>query len=104
MSNTSRIEIKKFNGQNFELWKLKMEDILVDREQWVVVEPRTKLIGMLDEYWTKLDRSSKYNLTLSCKFGIAECVGGRHRKEVVGKITEHLNAFNIVISQLLSVD
>ena len=45
MSNTSRIEIEKFNGQNFELWKLKMEDLLVDREQWVVVEPGTKPIG-----------------------------------------------------------
>ena len=42
MSNTSIIKIGKFNGQNFELWKLKMEDLLVDREQWVVVKPRTK--------------------------------------------------------------
>ena len=46
---TSRIEIKKFNGQNFELWKLKIEYILVDQEQWVVVESRTKPIGTSDE-------------------------------------------------------
>jgi hypothetical protein len=25
-----RIESEKFNGQNFELWKLKIEDLLVD--------------------------------------------------------------------------
>ena len=31
-SNTSRIEIEKFNGQNFELWKLKMKYPFVDRE------------------------------------------------------------------------
>ena len=30
MSNTSRIEIKKNNDKNFGLWKLKMEDLLVD--------------------------------------------------------------------------
>ena len=30
MSNKSRIEIEKFNGKNFELWKLKMEVLLVD--------------------------------------------------------------------------
>jgi hypothetical protein len=36
MESNSRIEIEKFNGQNFELWKLKIEDLLVDREQWVV--------------------------------------------------------------------
>jgi hypothetical protein len=32
MGSNSRIEIEKFNGQNFELWKLKMEDLLVDKE------------------------------------------------------------------------
>jgi hypothetical protein len=46
MASSSRIEIEKFNGQNFELWKLKIEDLLVDREQWVVVSPRTILTGM----------------------------------------------------------
>jgi hypothetical protein len=34
MESSLRIEIEKFNGQNFELWKLKIEYLLVDREQW----------------------------------------------------------------------
>jgi hypothetical protein len=33
--------VEKFNGKSFELWKLKMEDILVDREQWMAVDPGT---------------------------------------------------------------
>jgi hypothetical protein len=33
MVSSSRIEIEKFNGHDVELWKLKMEDILLDREQ-----------------------------------------------------------------------
>ena len=37
MASNSRIEIEKFNGHNFELWNLKMEDILVDREQWETI-------------------------------------------------------------------
>jgi hypothetical protein len=38
MARTSgRVEIEKFNGDNFELWKLKMEDLLVDRDLWTVV-------------------------------------------------------------------
>ena len=41
MVSSSRIEIDKFNGKNFELWKLKMEDLLVDKEQWIVVDPGT---------------------------------------------------------------
>jgi hypothetical protein len=32
MASNSKMEIKKFNGKSFELWKLKMEDLLVDRD------------------------------------------------------------------------
>ena len=48
--------MEKFNGQNFEIWKLKMEDIFVDKEQWVVVDPGVKPIVMLKEEWEKLER------------------------------------------------
>jgi hypothetical protein len=42
MASYSRIEIEKFNGKNFEVWKLKMEDLLVDKEQWIAVDPGTQ--------------------------------------------------------------
>jgi hypothetical protein len=29
------MEIDKFNGKFFELWKLKMKDLLVDRDKWI---------------------------------------------------------------------
>ena len=32
MEGSSRIEIEKLNCKNFELWKLKMEDLLVNKE------------------------------------------------------------------------
>ena len=32
MASSGKIEIEKFNAQNFELWKLKMEDLLVDKD------------------------------------------------------------------------
>jgi hypothetical protein len=41
MERSYRIEIEKFNGKNFELWKLKMKDLLVYKEQWIVVDPGT---------------------------------------------------------------
>jgi hypothetical protein len=31
MRSSSRIEIEKFNSKKFELWKMKMEDLLVDK-------------------------------------------------------------------------
>jgi hypothetical protein len=42
MASSSRIEIEKFNGKIFELWKLNMEDLIVDKEQWIVVDPGTQ--------------------------------------------------------------
>ena len=42
MASSSRVQIEKFSEHNFELWKLKMEDLLVDKEQWAAVDPGTK--------------------------------------------------------------
>ena len=59
MASSGKIEIEKFNGQSFELWKLKMEDLLVDKDQWITVDPGTKPTGVTDEEWKKLDRKAK---------------------------------------------
>ena len=59
MASSGKIEIEKFNGQSFELWKLKMEDLLVDKDQWIAVDLGTKPMAMSDEDWKKLDRKAK---------------------------------------------
>jgi hypothetical protein len=41
MENSLKIELDKFNGKSFELWKLKMEDMLVDKDQCIVVDTTT---------------------------------------------------------------
>jgi hypothetical protein len=51
-----RIKIEKFHCRNFELWKLKMEYLFVDREQWTMVCPSTHLTRMSTEEWEKLER------------------------------------------------
>jgi hypothetical protein len=76
---SSRIEIDKFNGKNFELWKLKLEDLLVEKEQWITVDtgtPPTSIestgtqptstkttsippTGMSKEDWERLDRRAR---------------------------------------------
>jgi hypothetical protein len=45
MEKSSIIEIEKLNGKKIEIWKLKMEDLLLDKEQWIIVDPSTKLTG-----------------------------------------------------------
>ena len=64
MATSRKIEIEKFNGQIFELWKLKMEDLLVDKDQWIAVDPGTKPMVMSYEDWKKLDRKAKSTLRL----------------------------------------
>jgi hypothetical protein len=45
MGSNSKMEIKKSNGKRFELWKLKMENILVERDQWITIDPGTTPTG-----------------------------------------------------------
>eukprot|EP00253_Pinus_taeda_P036371 PITA_36371 len=135
MGNTGKIEIEKFNGQSFELWKLKMEDLLVDKDQWIVVDLGTKPTGVSDEEGKILDRKAKSIIRLCVLDSILLNVSGEgmakalwdklgtlyQSKSLVNKlflwktlynlrmkdgdsVTEHLNTFNNVVSQLLSVD
>eukprot|EP00253_Pinus_taeda_P007441 PITA_07441 len=112
-----------------------MEDLLVDKDQWIVVDPGTKPTGLSDEEWKKLDRKEKSTIRLCVSDSILLNVSGEamvkalwdklgtlyQSKSLVNKlflrkklynlrmkygdlVTEHLNAFNIVVSQLLYVD
>jgi hypothetical protein len=64
MASNSKMEIEKFNGQSFELWNLKMEDLLVDRDQWIAVDPGTAPIRTSTNDWKKLDRKAKSTIRL----------------------------------------
>jgi hypothetical protein len=64
MASSLRIEIEKFNSHNFEIWKLKIENLLVDQEQWAEVYPDTISIGMPREDWEKIDRRERSMIRL----------------------------------------
>jgi gag-polypeptide of LTR copia-type len=76
MASGGKIEIEKFNGQSFELWKLKMEDLLVDKDQWIAVDPGTKPTAMSDEDWKKLDRKAKSTIRLCVSDSVLLNVSG----------------------------
>jgi hypothetical protein len=59
MASNSKMEIEKFNGKSFELWKLKMEYLLVERDQRIVVDPGTKPTGTFADDWKNMDRKAK---------------------------------------------
>ena len=64
MASTSKMEIEKFNGKSFELWKFKMEDMLVDIDQWITVYLGIAPTGTLEDEWKKLDRKEKITIPL----------------------------------------
>eukprot|EP01018_Ginkgo_biloba_P012701 Gb_09999 [translate_table: standard] len=64
MASTSRTEIKKFNGTGYELWKLKMEDLLEERDQWVAVKNENKPTGISDEDWVQIDKKARGTIRL----------------------------------------
>jgi len=76
MASSGKIEIEKFNGQIFELWKLKMEDLLVDKDQWIIVDPGTKPTRVFDEGLKNLDRKAKNTIRLCVSDSILLNVSG----------------------------
>lgn len=66
MSGGSRVEIEKFDGTRFDLWKMKMEDLLCDRDLWSAIEkekPDAAQPDVVDpkeiEDWVRIDRKAK---------------------------------------------
>jgi hypothetical protein len=135
MASNSKVEIEKFNGKIFELWKLNMEYLLVDRDQWIVVDPGTAPTGNSTNDWKKMDRKAKSTIRLclsdSVLLNVSEEATTKDLWEKLGKlyqsnslvnklflrkklynlrmrdgdsVVEHLNAFNTVVSQLVSVE
>jgi hypothetical protein len=64
MASNSKMEIEKFNGKRFELWKLNMEDLLVERDQWIAIDLGTTPIGTSTDDWKKMDRKAKSTIRL----------------------------------------
>lgn len=58
-SSYEKMEVEKFNGSNFELWKVKMKDLLEDHDLWeaasLIVRPAT--ISQVD--WELKDQKAK---------------------------------------------
>eukprot|EP00253_Pinus_taeda_P029569 PITA_29569 len=99
MASTRKIEIEKFNGQSLELWKLKMEDLLVDKDQWIVVDPGEATAKAL---WVKLGTLYQFKSLVNKLFLEKNLYNLRMKDGDL--VTKHLNAFNTMVSPLLSID
>ena len=100
MASSGKIEIEKFNGQSFELWKLKMEDMLMDKDQWIVVDPGTKPMEMSDEHWKKLDRKAKSKIWLRVSDSVLLNVSGEAMAKILWEKLGNLYQSKSLVNKL----
>jgi hypothetical protein len=98
MASNSKMEIEKFNGKIFELWKLKMEDLLVERDQWIAVDPSTAPIGNSIDDWKKMDQKAKRTIRLclsdSVLLNVSKEATAKDLWEKLGKLYQYKSLVN----------
>eukprot|EP00253_Pinus_taeda_P016291 PITA_16291 len=77
MAEDGKFRVKKFNGQNFSLWKMQMADYLYQKDLYLPLGRKTKMsTGMTDEEWNLLDRKAlgtvRLCLAASVSFNISK--------------------------------
>ena len=59
MAEDGKFRVEKFNGQNFPLWKMQMEDYLYQKDLYLPLSGKTmKPMAMIDVEWEILDRKA----------------------------------------------
>ena len=60
-----RFRVKKFNNQNYQLWKMRMEDYLYQRDLYLPLSGKIKkLTSMTDTEWDILDKKALRTIRL----------------------------------------
>ncbi|XP_059075368.1 GDSL esterase/lipase EXL2-like [Cryptomeria japonica] len=66
MEEADKWKIEKFAGQNFGLWKVQMESLLIKQDLALALEGKAKGQGTLsDPEWEKMDKKARATIFLS---------------------------------------
>jgi hypothetical protein len=72
MSEDGKFRVEKFNGQNYQLWKMQMEDYLYQKDLFLPLGGITKNpTAMKDEEWEIFDRKALGMIWLSLAASVA---------------------------------
>ena len=101
MAEDGKLRIEKFNGQNFSLWKMQMEDYLYQKDLYLQLGGKKKMLtGMKDEEWNLLDRKAlrtiRLCLAVSFAFNISKETMTAGLMEALSKLHEKPSASNKV--------
>ena len=72
MVEDGKFRVKKFNDQNYQLWNMKMEDYLYQKDLFLPLgRVAKKLTAMKDEEWEIIDRKALGTIQLSLAASMA---------------------------------
>ena len=72
MVEDRKFRVEKFNGQNFPLWKMQMEDSLYQKDLYLPLSRKKKKPGaMTDTEWNILDRKALRTIRLCLAASVA---------------------------------
>jgi len=101
MEEEGSFKVEKFNGQNFGLWKMQMEDYLYQKDLFLPLGGKAKQpTTMKDEEWEVLDRKAlgtiRLSLASSVAFNISKETTTEGLMKALGKLYEKPSAPNKV--------
>ena len=72
MAEEGKFRVEKFNGQNYQLWKMQMEDYLYQKYLYLPLGKKAKQpVAMKDEEWEVLDREALGTIRLCLASSVA---------------------------------
>ena len=101
MAEDGKFRVEKFNGQNFQLWKMQMEDYLCQKDLYLPLRKKTKkLMAMTDAEWDILYRKAlgivRLCLAASVSFNISKETTTEGLIQALAKLYEKPSASNKV--------
>jgi hypothetical protein len=72
MSEDGKFRVEKFNSQNYQLWKMQMDDYLYQKDLFLPLSGvEKKLAAMKDKEWEILDRKALGTIRMSLAASVA---------------------------------
>jgi hypothetical protein len=101
MSEDGKFRVEKFNSQNYQLWKMQMEDYLYQKDLFLPLSGVAKKpVAMKDEEWEILDRKAlgtiRLSLAASVAFNISKEKTTKGLMDALAKLYEKPSASNKV--------
>ena len=96
MAEDRKFRVEKFNSQNYQLWKMQMEEYLYQKDLFLPLSGvAKKLTTMKDEEWEILDRKSlgtiRLSLAVSVDFNISKEKTTKGLMDALAKLYEKLD-------------